>query len=161
MRTDCSRASGRITSTRRSAPRRSSRAPRASSSPLRRHDSGCSHHARRGVVVYPSPGTGPSMPSSISDVASSCVRSGRNSRSTRSTSACFPTGSTSANCCDWVSLADRPDSRFTRIDHHPNGRHRSGWCTSNACTRPGGSVSVMVVNSPNVMRTPATVGAIE
>jgi hypothetical protein len=50
---------------------------------------------------------------------------------------------------------------LTRIDHQPQPRQSSGWRISKACTRPGGSVSVMVVNSPKVMRTPEGVGAIE
>ena len=59
------------------------------------------------------------------------------------------------------SVAERPDSRLTRIDHQSAGRHRIDCCTSTAWMRPGGSVSVTVVNRPEVIRTPEGVGAIE
>ncbi len=47
-----------------------------------------------------------------------------------------------------------------RTVHQPAGRHRIGCVTSTACTRPGGTISVMVVKRPNVIRTPSGVGAI-
>jgi len=48
----------------------------------------------------------------------------------------------------FVSLAERPESRLTVIDHQPNGRHSSGWVISTAWMRPGGSVSFVVEKSP-------------
>ena len=82
-------------------------------------------------------------------------------RSTRSTSARVPTGSTVVNWSLAPSASPRPESRLTVMPHQPNGRHRIDWSTSTACTRPGGRISVIVVNSPKVMRTPLGVGAIE
>ena len=61
----------------------------------------------------------------------------------------------------FVSVALRPLSRLMRIDHQPAGRHRIGCAISTAWTRPGGTISVTVVSSPNVIRTPSGVGAIE
>ena len=86
---------------------------------------------------------------------------GSSRRSTRSTSSRVPTGSTVVNWSVVVSAALRPVSRLMRIVHQPAGRQRIDCETSTACTRPGGSVSVTVVKSPNVMRRPSGVGAIE
>ena len=60
-----------------------------------------------------------------------------------------------------VSVAPRPDRRLSDTDHQPSGRQKMDCDTSTACTRPGGTISVTVVNSPKVMRTPLRVGAIE
>ncbi|CAH0245246.1 hypothetical protein SRABI128_02777 [Microbacterium sp. Bi128] len=82
-------------------------------------------------------------------------------RSTFSTSSRVPMGRTAANGSVLASVDPRPDSRFTEMLHQPNGRHSNGWCTSIAWTRPGGTTSLIVVNSPNVNRTPSELGAIE
>lgn len=68
------------------------------------------------------------------------------------------------NCCAWLDCcweAVLPLIRLIRTDHQPNGRHSRGCITSTAKIRPGGIVSVTVVNRPNVIRTPSGVGAME
>src|SRR5690606_7905300 len=104
------------------------------------------------------------MPCSQTSGWSCAGRSGRISPRTRSTSARLPTGSTMLNCCAvldccWERLL--PLIRLILIVHHPNGRHSIDCVTSAAKMRPGGIVSVIVVNRPYVMRTPSGVGAIE
>ena len=129
--------------------------------PLRRYDSGRIHQARRGVFVKLSCSPGPNIPSSTMSALSSSGSDGCSSPSTRSTSARVPTGSTVVNWSVDESVALRPVRRLMRIVHQPAGRHRIGCVTSTAWTRPGGTISVIVVNRPKVIRTPSGVGAIE
>ena len=133
----------------------------ASRKPLRFHDSGRSSRARRGVFVYGSLRSGPRMPCSNTSGHSLSGRSGSISRSTRSTSARVPTGSTVVNWSAAPSASPAPDRRLMVMVHQPNGAPEQRLRTSTAWTRPGGRISVTVVNRPNVMRTPLGVGAIE
>ena len=87
------------------------------------------------------------------------MKSGSMSFSTAVTSARLPTG----RIVVFAWFADpRLDvwlARFTRICHQPAGRQSSGWLTSIEWMRPGGSVSLLVENSPNPTRTPSGVPA--
>ena len=65
--------------------------------------------------------------------------SGSSRRSTRSTSARVPTGSTVVNWSRLVSVDAAPGEPVDRIVHQPAGRHRIDCVTSTACMRPGGS----------------------
>ena len=129
--------------------------------PFRRHDSGRMIHARLGVVVNVSSALMRNMPSWTITGHSASGTDGRTSLSTRSTSAEVPTGRTVVNWSLFASVALRPLMRLMRISHQPAGRHRIGWVISTAWMRPGGTISVTVVSSPKVIRTPSGVGAIE
>ena len=128
---------------------------------MRRHENGRTIRARRGVVVKLSAASARNMPSCTISGHSASGTAGSTRRSTRSTSAAVPTGRTVVNWSVLESAALRPVMRLIRIIHQPAGRHRIGCVISTAWMRPGGTISVMVVSRPNVIRTPSGVGAIE
>ena len=152
LESPCRRASGKTASLRQSTPRRSSIPKSVTARPCRFHETGRRHQARRSMPVYGSSCfCGPWMPCSHTSGASASGRSGRISSSTRCTSAATPTGSTMLNCCavpDCCCEMLFPLMRLILTAHQPNGRHSMDCVTSTAKMRPGGIVSVTVVNSP-------------
>ena len=124
--TDCMRASGTNVRLRSSQPRRRSATPSTPAHPMRRHENGRSHAARRGVRENPPAPSRPVRPASTSG-STAVAASGSSSASTRCTSATVPTGSTSVRCAASLDeLTDWP-ATLMRIDHQPNGRQRIHW----------------------------------
>ena len=134
--------------------------PSTPAHPMRRHENGRSHAARRGVRENPPAPSRPVRPASTNG-STAVAASGSSSASTRCTSPTVPTGSTSVRCAASLDeLTDWPATSM-RIDHQPNGRQRIHCVASIAWMRPGGMVWLPVESSPCPIRTPSGVPAIE